>query len=221
MTWHPNPLPTEVECPVTIGEVRSLGPDVEVINVNISRLAVGGWELTFEWLCKMEIRDINILENRACLLMFQRWPFGMLGEIDVHAAKCRERLNELLRKRQEKRRHVMPEELKPKTLHNSDASGATKNVPDIIKFGDPDAWQCLCKASSQAEGWMKSTKVMPLKGLGCLVQVTTQQRNPDGSYAVAEAVCFVPNGCVVTRADADIKDIVPSPTPVNVRQPPE
>jgi len=27
---------------------------------------------------------------------------------------------------------------------------------------------------------------------GCVVQVTTQQRNPDGSYAVAEALTFVP-----------------------------
>ena len=28
-------------------------------------------------------------------------------------------------------------------------------------------------------------------GNGCIVQVTTQQRNPDGSYAVAEALSYV------------------------------
>ena len=38
---------------------------------------------------------------------------------------------------------------------------------------------------------MKSTKAMEVSG-GCVVQVTTQQRNPDGSYAVAEALTFVP-----------------------------
>lgn len=38
---------------------------------------------------------------------------------------------------------------------------------------------------------MKSTKAMEVPG-GFLVQVTTQQRNPDGSYAVAEALSFVP-----------------------------
>jgi hypothetical protein len=52
-------------------------------------------------------------------------------------------------------------------------------------------WQLLGKASSQSQGWMKSCKAMQVPG-GCCVQVTTQQRNPDGSYAVAEAVTFVP-----------------------------
>lgn len=79
-----------------------------------------------------------------------------------------------------------------KTLHNSNVNGAHKNVPDLKVYGDGDLWRLLCKASSEVEGWMKSTKVMKVGPLGCLVQVTTQQRNPDGSYAVAEAVTFVP-----------------------------
>jgi hypothetical protein len=78
-----------------------------------------------------------------------------------------------------------------KTLHNSDISGARKNVKDIKVVGNGDMFQLLCKASSEAEGWMKSTKALEVDG-GCLVQVTTQQRNPDGSYAVAEALAFVP-----------------------------
>jgi hypothetical protein len=79
-----------------------------------------------------------------------------------------------------------------KTLDNSDANGAQKNVPDIKIVGDGDAWRLLGKASSKHEGWMKSTKALEIETIGCLVQVTTQQRNPDGSYAVAEAVTFVP-----------------------------
>ncbi|MEM1372330.1 MAG: hypothetical protein AAGG72_08925 [Pseudomonadota bacterium] len=78
-----------------------------------------------------------------------------------------------------------------KTLKNTDASGTNLNVPDVIKWGHPDRFQLLCKASSETEGWMKSTKAMSVHG-GCIVQVTTQQRNPDGSYALAEAVTFVP-----------------------------
>lgn len=78
-----------------------------------------------------------------------------------------------------------------KTLHNSDVSGARQNVPDIEIVGDGDMFRLLCKASSQREGWMKSTKAMEVPG-GCVVQVTTQQRAPDGSYAVAEALTFVP-----------------------------
>lgn len=78
-----------------------------------------------------------------------------------------------------------------KTLHNSDISGARKNVKDIQVVGNGDMFQLLCKASSEKEGWMKSTKACEVPG-GCIVQVTTQQRNPDGGYAVAEALSFVP-----------------------------
>jgi hypothetical protein len=79
-----------------------------------------------------------------------------------------------------------------KTLYNSDISGAKVNVPDIKVFGNGDMFQLLCKASSQAEGWMKSTKAMEVPGVGCVVQVTTHQRNHDGTNAVAEAITFVP-----------------------------
>jgi hypothetical protein len=83
-----------------------------------------------------------------------------------------------------------------KTLSNTDVSGARDNVPDIKVYGDGDMFQLLCKASSEKEGWMKSTKAMEVEG-GCVVQVTTQQRNPDGSYAVAEALVFVPGVQIV------------------------
>ena len=92
-----------------------------------------------------------------------------------------------------------------KTLHNSPASGARENVADHKSYGNVDVWRLLCKASSKKEGWMKSTKVMEVEhddpgARGCLVQVTTQQRNPDGSYAVSEAVAFIPGA---THADFD------------------
>lgn len=91
-------------------------------------------------------------------------------------------------------RHIQGEEniQSRKTLENSDISGARKNVKDIQVVGNGDLFQLLSKAFSKEEGWMKSTKVMVIPGVGCVVQVTTQQRNPDGSYAVAEALTFVP-----------------------------
>ena len=82
-----------------------------------------------------------------------------------------------------------------KTLHNSTVSGARKNVKDLKVVGDGDLFRLLCKASSEAEGWMKSTKAMEVPN-GCVVQVTTQQRNIDGTYAVAEALTFVPGACI-------------------------
>ena len=90
--------------------------------------------------------------------------------------------------------------VQPKTLSNSDISAAKVNVPDIKVVGNGDMFQLLCKASSQNEGWLKSTKALEMDA-GCLVQVTTQQRNPDGSYAVAEALVFVP--CVRIVPDAN------------------
>jgi len=82
-----------------------------------------------------------------------------------------------------------------KTLSNSCQNGCKKNVPDVVMFGE-DLFKLLSKASSQSEGWMKSTKAMET-GTGCVVQVTTQQRNSDGTYAVAEALTFVPGVTIV------------------------
>jgi hypothetical protein len=87
-----------------------------------------------------------------------------------------------------------------KTLHNSDVSGARKNVKDIVVVGNGDMFRLLCKASSQEEGWMKSTKAMDV-GHGCVVQVTTQQRNIDLTYSVAEALAYVPGVQIVDDAN--------------------
>jgi len=90
----------------------------------------------------------------------------------------------------------------PKTLNNSDANKAKRTVRDLEVFGYGDMFHLLSKASSESEGWMKSTKAMQIRGgAGCVVQVTTQQRNPDGSYAVAEALTFVPGVYIVDRED--------------------
>jgi len=88
-----------------------------------------------------------------------------------------------------------------KTLSNTDQDGCRKNVSDVVIFGD-DLFKLLSKASSVKEGWMKSTKAMDT-GNGCVVQVTTQQRNPDGSYSCAEAVTFVASTCISEHKDKD------------------
>lgn len=84
-------------------------------------------------------------------------------------------------------------ESESKTLSNTDIATAKAAVPDIKVFGDGDTWRLLCKASSEKEGWMKSTKVLEVPLTGCFVQVTTQQRNADGSYVIAESVTFAPH----------------------------
>lgn len=78
-----------------------------------------------------------------------------------------------------------------KDLGITEVRGAKANISDLVVYGDGDTFRLLCKASSQSGGWMKSTKVCNVPG-GAIVQVTTQQMNPDGSYAVAEALTYVP-----------------------------
>lgn len=84
-----------------------------------------------------------------------------------------------------------------KTLHNNTVSAARENVKDIVVFGNGDTFKLICKASSAAEGWMKSTKAMQIDGVGCVVQVTTQQGDN-----VSEALTFVP-GVRIELIDGD------------------
>ncbi len=87
-----------------------------------------------------------------------------------------------------------------KTLHNTTASQAKGNVKDIIFWGNGDLFKLISKASSKNEGWMKSTKAMQIDGVGCIVQVTTQQ-----GENVAEAVTFVPGVKIIEYADKEGK----------------
>ena len=73
-----------------------------------------------------------------------------------------------------------------KTLNSSPVNPDHQCISDLETFGNPDAWKLLCKASSKAEGWMKSTKAMDI-GAGTLVQVSTQQGDQ-----IAEALQYLP-----------------------------
>lgn len=75
-----------------------------------------------------------------------------------------------------------------KTLNVTDAKGAKESISDLETWGDSDIFKLLAKASSESEGWMKSTKAMQIEYGGCVVQVTTQQGDN-----IAEALVFIPN----------------------------
>ena len=92
------------------------------------------------------------------------------------------------------------EKQQEKDLNITEVRGAKANISDLQVYGDGDTFALLCKASSQKQGWMKSTKGCNVPG-GCIIQVTTQQRNPDGSYAVAEALTYVPGATIDTSVE--------------------
>jgi hypothetical protein len=79
-----------------------------------------------------------------------------------------------------------------KSLDVTNETDAKSKVSDINVVGNTDTFQLLCKASSVAQGWMKSTKAMEIPGVGCIVQTSTQQENN-----IAEALVFVPGVEVV------------------------
>ncbi|MEZ2661775.1 hypothetical protein [Aneurinibacillus aneurinilyticus] len=98
--------------------------------------------------------------------------------------------------------------MKEKDLNITEVRGAKANISDLQVYGDGDTFRLLCKASSQEQGWMKSTKVCNVVG-GCIVQVTTQQKNPDGSYSVAEALTFVPGSHIDLSSEP--RKLIPIP----------
>lgn len=79
------------------------------------------------------------------------------------------------------------EEKSGKTFGCTDTNATKDNVSDLVVWGKGDVFKLISKASSQSEGWMKSTKAMQIDGLGCVLQVTTQQ-----GEQVAEALQFIP-----------------------------
>lgn len=89
-----------------------------------------------------------------------------------------------------------------KTLNVSTIHAARKVIKDIEVYGEGDTFRLICKASSGAEGWMKSTKAMEIPGVGCVIQVTTQQGDN-----VAEALTFVP-GVRIWGLDGNDRKIV-------------
>jgi Lon protease-like protein len=91
--------------------------------------------------------------------------------------------------------------MQEKTLTNTSIADVKASTSDVEVFGNGDMWQLLSKASSKSQGWMKSCKAMEVAGVGCMVQVTTQQRNPDGSYVVAEAVSTMFDTRIVVDKD--------------------
>lgn len=46
---------------------------------------------------------------------------------------------------------------------------------------------------------IQTTSAIPIGNEGLLVKTFSRQRNPDGSYVLSEALCFVPNGAVAEK----------------------
>lgn len=83
-------------------------------------------------------------------------------------------------------------EVNVRTLDLSPEKDTEKNILDLKTYGDENTFKLLCKSCSEKEGFMKSTKVCNVE-FGCIVQFSSQQRNPDGSYSLAESSTYIPS----------------------------
>jgi len=86
-----------------------------------------------------------------------------------------------------------PAEVAPAVAPNDlAAANVPEEASDVETVGNPDAaWSVVAKASSEKGGWTKVTRRMAVSN-GAIYQTETQQRNPDGSFALSQATVFVP-----------------------------
>ena len=93
-----------------------------------------------------------------------------------------------------------PERVEPELVLVPKANEVEVVAINTSKIGDPSLWLTICKVKDAANGSVKETKAMTA-GTGCLVQVSSSQRNKDGTYQIAEAVTYVPNVTIIKDID--------------------
>lgn len=78
-----------------------------------------------------------------------------------------------------------------KRLNNFDLDKKSRRAKDLSVVGNANAFQLISGVSSNCEGWARSTRAMEVQG-GCIVHSSTQQRNPEGDYALSESMVYIP-----------------------------
>ncbi len=99
-----------------------------------------------------------------------------------------------------------PQERRTDVSATAEAKAA---IADVRVTGNPDMWHLLAKASSQSEGWMRSTKALQV-GMNVILQVSERQKNADGSYTIDNDLIRVENVRIVPDVNGGNK-LVPAP----------
>lgn len=88
----------------------------------------------------------------------------------------------------------------------------TADLGDKVQIsGNPDRFKLLFKAQGVSQGslFKKSTKAMQAPG-GCVVQVTNERQNPDGSWSIAESLTYI-SGEITIKDDVNSGHFLDSP----------
>lgn len=96
----------------------------------------------------------------------------------------------------------------PKDLDNENMDQLKSKCDDVKIYGDPGKWELICKASSQKQGWMKSTKRMAVEG-GHIYQTTSEYVNSYGQViACSDSLVFVPRRVVYLSEEMDVTHLI-------------
>lgn len=136
----------------------------------------------------------QVMQARSTHAIFETWTEEVAREVMIALSWYQAVQLDLL---------PAPQVLNPRPLDNVSPEDAKASTSDVKVVGPADVWKVISKASSASQGWMKSMKGMQVPG-GVLVQVTTQQRNPDGSFVIAEALTFVPQARLTKSGDMSV-----------------
>ena len=85
-------------------------------------------------------------------------------------------------------------------MRNEELNNTTPS--DVRFWGDPEVFKLISRSSSLSEGWVRMVKAMQA-GKNIMILTSTQQRNPDGTYVVSEALSLVPGALIVEEKDAN------------------
>jgi len=85
-------------------------------------------------------------------------------------------------------------------MRNEELNNTT---PSDLKFwGDPELFKLISRSSSLSEGWVRMVKAMQA-GPNVMILTSTQQRNPDGTYVVSEALSLAPYGQIEEKRNEE------------------
>lgn len=87
----------------------------------------------------------------------------------------------------------------PSRARTIDATVAD-SVPGQGKHGQLGQWRVVVKAWSEDEGWFKSTKAMPIPGIGVVMQTTTREQG----VGLADALVLIPGAWLTENEDATV-----------------
>lgn len=69
---------------------------------------------------------------------------------------------------------------------------AIREIPDLKRDGNPNLYRMLGKASSEKQGFMRTTKAFEIEGCGVFVLCCTNQAGGNGGRAVSETSEYIP-----------------------------